>query len=110
MEPAPPTAPAATAALATTATSPGGTVWPPNQPADIKSGRLVFNTNVYGALFNTAAGRQTLAQFLAALRANQAAMFPPRAFGRMVLNGGSSLRLVNDPSYPCTCQGRLRAH
>ena len=100
--------PAATVAKAASKTSQGGVVWPPGQPADIKSGRLVFNTNVHGAVFNTAAGKQTLAAFLDGLRRNTAAVFPPRAFGAMVLNGGSGLRLVNDPAYPCSCQGALQ--
>jgi hypothetical protein len=82
----------------------GGSVWPPGQPADVSSGRLVFNTNIHGTVFNTAAGKATLAQFLDGLRRNTAAVFPPAAFGRMVLNGGSGLRLVNDPSFPCSCE------
>ncbi len=79
-------------------------VWPPGQPADVKSGRLVFNTNIHGAVFNTAAGKQTLAQFLDKLRRNTASVFPPASFGRMVLNGGSGLRLVNEASYLCSCE------
>ena len=79
-------------------------VWPPGQPADVKSGRLVFNTNIHGTVFNTAAGKQTLAAFLDGLRRSTAAVFPPRTFGAMVLNGGSGLRLVNDASFPCSCE------
>ncbi|PRW45179.1 lactation elevated 1 [Chlorella sorokiniana] len=85
-------------------TSQGGSVWPPGQPADVKSGRLVFNTNIHGTVFNTAAGKATLAQFLDRLRINAAAVFPPATFGRMLLSGGSGLRLVNDPAYPCACE------
>ena len=70
-----------------------------------KAGRRVFNTNVQGAVFNTAAGKAALARFLDTLHANPAAVFPPRDFGRMLVNGGSGLRLVNDPAYPCACQG-----
>lgn len=83
-------------------------MWPPGQPADVKSGRLVFNTNVHGAVFNTAAGKQVLARWLQGLQANPASVFPPSAFGRMVLNGGYALRLVNEASYPCTCAGGCR--
>lgn len=82
-------------------------MWPPGQPADVKSGRLVFNTNVHGVVFNTAAGRQTLARFMEALRANPSAIFPPQTFQRMKLQGGSGLRLVNSPAFPCAC-GRCR--
>ncbi len=99
--------PAATVAKSAGATTQGGKVWPPGQPADVRSGRLVFNTNVHGAPFNSAAGKATLAKFLDNLRANPAAVFPPRTFGRMVLNGGSGLRLVNDPAFPCTCDSAL---
>ncbi|KAI7845333.1 hypothetical protein COHA_001174 [Chlorella ohadii] len=87
--------------------SPGGVVWPSGQPTSLSLGRLVFNTNVHGVPFNTAAGKAALAKFLDALRANPAAVFPPRAFGRMVLNAGSGLRLVNDAAYPCTCDSAL---
>ena len=80
-------------------------MWPPGQPADIKLGRLVFNTNVHGAVFNTAAGKQRLAQFLEVLRANPSAIFPLQTFRRMKLQGGSGLRLVNSPAFSCTCGG-----
>ncbi|PRW44907.1 fibronectin isoform X1 [Chlorella sorokiniana] len=85
-------------------TSQGGEVWPPGQPADVKRGRLVFNTNVHGTVFNTAAGKVILSKFMEVLRFNTAAVFPPRTFGRMALEPGYGLRLVNDPSYPCTCE------
>lgn len=78
--------------------------WPPGQPTSLSFGRLVLNTNVHGVPFNTATGKAALAKFLDALHANPAAVFPPRAFGRMVLNTGSGLRLVNDAAYPCTCE------
>ena len=84
-------------------------MWPPGQPGDTHAGRLVFNTNIHGALFNTAAGKAALDSFLGMLRANPAAVFPPRTFGRMALNGGSGLRLVNDPTYPCTCSPGVNA-
>ena len=80
-------------------------VWPPGQPADVRSGRLVFNTNIAGAVYNTAAGKKALATFLNGLRSNTAAVFPTRTFGRMALQPGSGLRLVNDAAYPCTCKG-----
>ena len=99
---------AATAAKSAGKTSQGGAVWPPGQPADIKSGRLVFNANIHGTVFNTAAGKQTLAQFLDRLRINTASVFPRTTFGRMVLEGGSGLRLVNDPAYPCACESALK--
>jgi len=102
--------PAATVAKSAGKTSQGGSVWPPGQPADIKAGRLVFNTNIHGTTFNSAAGKQTLAQFLDKLRINAAFVFPPATFGRMVLNGGSGLRLVNEPAYPCTCESALWEH
>ena len=99
------TPPAATVAKTAGSSSKGGVVWPPGQPADVKSGRLVFNTNIHGAVFNSAAGRQTLEQFLDKMRRNTAAVFPRTTFGRMVLSGGSGLRLVNDPAFPCACEG-----
>ncbi len=104
--PTPPTRhpPSARVAKSAGKTSQSGAVWPPGQPADVASGRLVFNTNIHGTVFNTAAGKQTLAQFLDKLRINAASVFPPATFGRMVLNGGSGLRLVNDAAYPCTCE------
>lgn len=97
--------PAATAAASAGKTSQGGEVWPPGQPADCKSGRLVFNANVHGTVFNTAAGKLTLTKFMDTLRSNPAAVFPPRAFGAMALDPGYGLRLVNEPGYPCACEG-----
>ena len=102
-----PAVPAATVAKSAGKTSQGGDVWPPGQPADVSSGRLVFNTNIHGTVFNTAAGKETLTKFMQLLRTNTAAVFPPRTFGRMALEPGYGLRLVNDPSYPCTCEGKL---
>ncbi|PRW60709.1 tRNA pseudouridine synthase mitochondrial-like [Chlorella sorokiniana] len=89
-------------------TSQGGTVWPPGQPADVKSGRLVFNTNIHGAMFNTAAGKVTLTKFMDALRVNTASVFPPHTFGRMVLEPGYGLRLVNEFAClgPWACQSQ----
>ncbi|PRW20326.1 heat shock 90C isoform B [Chlorella sorokiniana] len=85
-------------------TSQGGAVWPPGQPATTKAGRLVFNTNIHGTVFNTAAGKATLSQFMQQLRSSTAAVFPPRTFGRMALEPGYGLRLVNGPTFPCTCE------
>ncbi len=101
--------PTATVARSAGSTSQGGAVWPPGQPADVQAGRLVFNTAVYGAVFNTAAGKAVLSQFLDTLRANPATVFPTPAFGRMKLEGGSGLRLVNDPAYPCSCGSECKA-
>ena len=95
---------AATVAKSAGKTSQGGEVWPPGQPTDVKHGRLVFNTNVQGTMFNTAAGKAILTNFMQLLRSNTAAVFPPRNFGRMGLEPGYGLRLVNDPAYPCTCE------
>lgn len=98
---------AATVAKSAGKTSQGGDVWPPGQPADVKHGRLVFNTNVHGTVFNTAAGKAILTNFMQLLRSNTAAVFPPRNFGRMDLEPGYGLRLVNEPTYPCTCESAL---
>jgi len=103
----PPLLPAATVAKSAGKTSQGGSVWPPGQPADVKAGRLVFNTNVHGTVFNSAAGKAVLSKFMDVLRSNTAAVFPPRTFGRMALEPGYGLRLVNEPAYPCTCESAL---
>ncbi len=65
----------------------------------------MFNTNIHGTVFNTAAGKAALTQFMQLLQTNTAAVFPPRTFGRMALDPGYGLRLVNQPAYPCTCEG-----
>ena len=96
--------PAAVAAKSAGKTSQGGVVWPPGQPSTTKAGRLVFNTNIHGTVFNTAAGKAKLTQFMELLRTSTAAVFPPRTFGRMALAPGYSLRLVDDPAFPCTCK------
>ena len=89
-------------------TSQGGEVCPPGQPQTTKAGRLVFNTNIHGALFNTAAGKATLTQFMQLLRSNTAAVFPPHTFGRVALAPGYGLRLVNSPAFPCACESECR--
>ena len=88
-------------------TSQGGEVWPPGQPGDVKSGRLVFNTNIHGTVFDTAAGKAILTKFMELLSSNTAAVFAPRTFGRMELEPGYGLRLVNGPAYPCSCESAL---
>lgn len=82
-------------------------MWPPGQPAEVKYGCLVFNTNIHGSVFNTGAGKAALTKFMGLLRANPAAVFPPGTFGRMALEPGYGLRLVNSPAYPCTCESAL---
>ena len=69
----------------------------------------MFNTNIHGTALNTAAGKLTLTSFMQRLRSDTAAVFPPRTFGRMELEPGYGLRLVNDPAYPCTCESAWRA-
>ena len=86
----------------------GAGAWPPGQPTDLKKGRLVFNTNAHGTVFNTPEGKAVLAQFLEVIRIQPSIIFPVRQFGRMHTEGGSGLRLVNDPAYPCTCSECLR--
>ena len=100
-----PALPAATIATLAGHTSQGGVVWPPGQPAEVKYGRLVFNTNIHGSVLNTAAGKAALTKFMGLLRANPGAVLPPRTFGRLALEPGYGLRLVNSPAYPCTCEG-----
>ena len=96
---------AATVAKSSGKTSQGGSVWPPGQPTTVKSGRLVFNTNIHGTTFNAVAGKAALTKFMDVLRTNTAVVFPPRAFGRLALEPGYGVRLVNSPAFPCACQG-----
>lgn len=96
--------PAAAAAKSAGKTSQGGSVWPHGQPATTKAGRLVFNTNIHGTVFNTAAGRGLLTQFMQLLRTDTAAVFRRRTFGRMALEPGYGLRLVSTPAFPCACE------